>query len=88
MKLVSRLGVWAVASAMAGISVMAADSADLIMASTPNTTLERRGTKQMGKRSGFSGTATWYDVETWVAGYVRRSYPVHVVRTLITICTL
>lgn len=88
MKLVSPLSVWAIASAMAGIGVMATDSADLIMASTPNTTLERRGTKQMGKHSGFSGTATWYDVETWEAGYVRQSNLVHVVRTLITICTL
>lgn len=64
---------WALALLTLTASVVASDLADLVTSTVPNTTVldTSTTTKSLSKRGGaFSGRATWYDVETWEAGYV------------------
>lgn len=64
---------WALALLAFVASVAASDLAGLVTSAVPNTTVldTAASTKSLAKRGGaFSGRATWYDVETWVAGYV------------------
>ncbi|WFD32790.1 hypothetical protein MSPP1_003841 [Malassezia sp. CBS 17886] len=40
----------------------------VLQTADPTATIKPPPTRTLGKRSAFSGTATWYDVETWVDG--------------------
>ncbi|WFC96327.1 hypothetical protein MBRA1_002984 [Malassezia brasiliensis] len=61
---------WALTLLALAASAAASDLADLVTSTVPNTTvLDTAATKTLSKRGGaYSGKATWYDVETWVAG--------------------
>lgn len=67
---VAALAALVYATATAGVA--ANDHKDLVAATMPNTTLEARPVHSLAKRGAYSGKATWYDVETWEAGYVHK----------------
>lgn len=62
--------VWALAGAGA-VAAAQGDAAALLESAQVNGTAP---TKLLAKRGAYSGTATWYDVETWVDGYVAVTY--------------